>query len=338
MNKMEKCTLSKFENIEIKNDTRIAKDDLAFCESNQRLYLKVLKNYQNIYGDLLKVLQKEQSQFEKIEMENTFTKNGYSYKKYDYHFLSINKEDFAEIISGVHKIFITTIVDYFIEKYGVELNVKSVDEILGIEKPKQVDGNYWGYRNLTNEEIDKIKERNREYEKSLDKYRDKVITAKIDFNTIIDDIFVQLDGYSFVDKVKKEIIDSCKSACFNQYRKYGYAELKKNKISIKTGFDSYFSSIWKKYEASTDNSAFKAIMRALSFFDSGENNISIYDSWYYSFIYYNKQETDGIYGLHSAYGNKVESFKFYKNGKWEVKFISEEEAQKFFDMYCKLEA
>ena len=216
---MEKCTLSKFENIEIKNDTRIAKDDLAFCESNQRLYLKVLKNYQNIYGDLLKVLQKEQSQFEKIEMENTFTKNGYSYKKYDYHFLSINKEDFAEIISGVHKIFITTIVDYFIEKYGVELNVKSVDEILGIEKPKQVDGNYWGYRNLTNEEIDKIKERNREYEKSLDKYRDKVITAKIDFNTIIDDIFVQLDGYSFVDKVKKEIIDSCKSACFNQYRK-----------------------------------------------------------------------------------------------------------------------
>ena len=53
---MEKCTLSKFENIEIKNDTRIAKDDLAFCESNQRLYLKVLKNYQNIYGDLLKVL------------------------------------------------------------------------------------------------------------------------------------------------------------------------------------------------------------------------------------------------------------------------------------------
>lgn len=94
----------------------------------------------------------------------------------------------------------------------------------------------------------------------------------------------------------------------------------------------------EKYEASTDNSAFRAIMRALSFFDSGENNISIYDSWYYSFIYYNKQETDGIYGLHSAYGNKVESFKFYKNGKWEVKFISEEEAQKFFDMYCKLEA
>lgn len=59
---------------------------------------------------------------------------------------------------------------------------------------------------------------------------------------------------------------------------------------------------------------------------------------YCSFIYYNKKEIDGIYGLHSAYGNKVESFKFYKNGKWEVKFISEEEAQKFFDMYCKLEA
>lgn len=64
---MEKCTLSKFENIEIKNDTRIAKDDLAFCESNQRLYLKVLKNYQNIYSNLLKVLQKQLSQIMKIK-------------------------------------------------------------------------------------------------------------------------------------------------------------------------------------------------------------------------------------------------------------------------------
>lgn len=334
---MEKCTLSKFENIEIKNDTRIAKDDLAFCESNQRLYLKVLKNYQNIYSDLLKVLQKEQSQFEEIEMENAFTKNGYSYKKYDYHFLSINKEDFTETISGVHRIFISTIVDYFIEKYGVKLDTKSVDEMLGIEKPKQDDNSYWGYRNLTNEEIEKIKERNREYEQSLNKYRDKIITSKIDFNTIIDDIFIQLDGYSFVDKVKKEIIDSCKSACFKQYGKYSYAELKKNKISIETGFNSHFDNIWEEYEAATDNADFKAIMRALSFFDSGENNISIYDSWYSSFIYYNKKERDGIYGLHSAYGNKVESFRFYKNGKWEVKFISEEEAQKFFDVYCKKE-
>ena len=114
--------------------------------------------------------------------------------------------------------------------------------------------------------------------------------------------------------------------------------MKKNKISIETGFNSHFDSIWGEYEASTDNSDFRAIMRALSFFDSGENNVSIYDSWCCSFVYYNRKERDGIYGLHSAYGNKVESFRFYKNGKWEVKFISEEEAQKFFDMYCKLEA
>lgn len=329
--------LSKFESVEIKNDTRIAVDDLAFCKSNQRLYLKVLENYKNIYNDLLKVFQKENSQFEEIEPENTFVKNGYSYKKYDYHFVSVNKENFTEAISEVHRIFITTIVNYFIEKYGVKLDTKSVDEMLGIEKPKQDDGGYWGYRNCSDEEIKKIKERNREYEKSLEKYRDKVIAAKIDFNTIIDDIFIQLDGYSFADKVKKEIIDACKSACFSQYRKSNYAELKKNKIAIKIGFYSHFDSIWKEYEAETDNADFKAIMRALSFFDSGENNTSIYDSWYCSFIYYNKREKDGIYGLHSAYGNKVESLKFYKNGKWEVKFISEEEAQKFFDMYCKTE-
>lgn len=329
--------LSKFESVEIKNDTRIASDDLAFCKSNQRLYLKILENYKNIYNDLLKVRQKEISQFDEIEPENTFIKNGYPYRKYDYHFVSCNKENFTKIISEVHGIFITTIVNYFIKKYCVKLDIKSVDEMLGIEKPKQDGNGYWGYRNYSDEEIKKIKEKNREYEKSLDEYRDKVIAAKIDFNTIIDDIFIQLDGYSFADKVKKEIIDDCKSACFSQYRKSNYAELKKNKIAIETGFFSHFDNIWKEYEAGTNNADFKAIMRALSFFDSGEHNTSIYDYWYSSFIYYNKSEKDGIYGLHSVYGNKVESFKFYKNGKWEVKFISEEEARKFFDMYCKTE-
>lgn len=329
--------LSKFENVEIKNSTRITTDDLEFCKSNQKLYLKILDNYKNIYADLLRIIEKEKSQFNEVESENTYNKNGYVYKKYDYHFVSISKDDFTETIIGVHRIFITTIFGYFVEKYGVKLEVKSVEDILGFNKPEKIDNGYWGLRNCSEEEIKKIREKNMEYEKALDEYKDKVINAVIDFNTIIDNIFIQLDGYSFVDKVKKEIIDECKSACFNEYRKFSYVTLKKDKIAIETGFDSYFDRIWQEYEAQTNNDNFKAIMRALTFFDSGENNNSIYDSWYNSFIYYNRKESDGVYGLHSAYGNKIESFKFYKNGKWEIKFISSEDAQKFFDMYCKSE-
>lgn len=329
--------LSKFENVEIKNDTRIAADDLEFCEKNQRLYSKVLNNYKNVYAALMKALEMEKAQFEEIESENTIDRNGYVYKKYDYHFISMNKEDFTKVIIGVHDTFIKTIFNYFIKKYGVDLEIKSAEEILGFEKPEKNHDSYWGFRGCTDEEIEKIKKKNEEYEKSLDEYRDKVILAEINFNNIIDDIFIQLDGYSFADRSKKEIIDNCKNACFNEYRKFNYAELKKDKIVIETGFHSHFDTIWKEYEAETDNNSFKAIMRALSFFDSEERYTSIYSGWLCEFVFYSKKEKDGIYGIHTVASNKIESFKFYKNGKWEVKFNSQDEAQKFFDMYCKVE-
>lgn len=76
-------------------------------------------------------------------------------------------------------------------------------------------------------------------------------------------------------------------------------------------------------------------MRALSFFDSDEKEKKIYGGWLSEFVFYYKKEKDGVYGLHSAYGKKVQSFKFYKNGKWEINFISQEDAEKFFNEYCK---
>lgn len=329
--------LNKFDNVKIENNTRISADDYAFCESQQELYFKVLENYINIYNEILKIIKKENSQFEEIKEANSYELSGISYRKYDYHFLTISKEDFTKVILGVHTIFINTILDYFKKKYGVKLETKTISDITGLQEPEQEDGGCYGVRGYSKEDIEKFKEKNIEYRKALNKYRDKIIETKIDFNAIVDNIFIQLGGYSFTDKVKKEIIDDCKYACFNEYRKFNYTELKKDKIIIKVGFNSGFDRIWEEYIASTNNKYFKAIMRALTFFDSGENNTAIYDGWQHSFIYYSKKEKEGIYGLHCAYGKKVESFKFYKNGKWEVKFSSQEEARTFFNIYCKSE-
>lgn len=327
--------LNKFDNVEIKNDTRISEEDLKFCEKQQSLYFKILDNYKSIYNDLKIVQEKEKTLFKAIEKENVYSMNDDVYKKYDYYFVTTNKEEFTKIIIDVHRTFITTIFDYFAKKYNVSLDKKSVEDITQIQEPDKIDDWYYRFRNCTPEEIEKFKERNKEYEKELNKYRDKIIAAKIDFNIIVDNIFVQLEGYSFVDKAKKEIVDNCKLACFNKYRKYNYAGLKKDKIVFEIGFNSHFDSIWKEYEATTNNYEFKSIIKALTFFDSEENNYSIYDGWRCSFVYFSKREKDGIYGIKAAYGNKVESFKFYKNGKWEVKFNTQEDAEKFFNEYCK---
>lgn len=332
---LEMNILNKFENVEIKNDTRIAPDDLEFCKRNQELYLKVLENYKSVYKDLMKVKDKEFSLFSEIETENSYNYNGCTDKKYDNHFVTISKKEFTKTIIGVHRIFITTIYNYFSKKYGVRLETKEPENIIGLEEPKKVEDYYYDYWRISEEEKEKIKKRNQEYEDSLCKYRDDMVAAKVDFNNIIDDIFIQLDGYSFVDRAKNEVVNACKSACFNKYRKVSYATLKKCKIVIETAFHSYFDTIWKEYQASTNNDDFKAIMRALSFFDSDEKEKKIYGGWLSEFIFYYKKEKDGVYGLHSAYGKKVQSFKFYKNGKWEINFISQEDAEKFFNEYCK---
>lgn len=225
--------LDKFDNVGIENGTRIAADDLEFCERQQKLYNKVLDNYKSIYRDLMTVLGKEYNQHKEIDRENTYGKDGNIYKRYNHYFVTISKDEFIKIIIDVHSTFITTIFDYFAKKYNVSLDKKSVEDVTQIQEPQKGDW-YYAFRSLTPEEIEKIKDRNKEYEKELNKYGDKIIAAKIDFNTIVDNIFVQLDGYSFVDKAKKEIIDNCRLACFNKYRKCNYAELKGIKLYLKS--------------------------------------------------------------------------------------------------------
>ena len=39
--------LERFETVEIKNNTRLAEEDLQFCEQQHELYIKVLQHYRN---------------------------------------------------------------------------------------------------------------------------------------------------------------------------------------------------------------------------------------------------------------------------------------------------
>lgn len=300
--------LGKFEGVEIKNDTRLPAEDLEYCKQNQELYLKVIDHHKEIFEEMTRIYMREEDFFEGIKEENTYERG--ESRKYYYCFSTKDRGRFTTVIMDVHRRFVNIIYDYFAGKYGIKLDKKSAEDILCLKS--------FG-----------------EYGKEIDKYREDIITARVDFNDIVADIFIQLDGCSFVEKAKNEIVDACKNACYNGYRNIDYAELKKCKITINTGFRSYFNTIWKEYEAGTDNETFRAIIRALSFFDSDEKEKKIYPDWRNEFIFYNRYERDGIYGFHSVQANKVQSLRFYKNGKWEIHFNSQEYAEKFFNEYFK---
>ena len=87
------------------------------------------------------------------------------------------------------------------------------------------------------------------------------------------------------------------------YAKY---KLQSKKLSIQNLLCSK-TDLWGEYEICLDNEKYKAVLRALTFFDSGKKQFNIYDGWlerFVSFSYIGKKEKEGIFDEHLALGCK----------------------------------
>jgi len=172
-----------------------------------------------------------------------------------------------------------------------------------------------------------------EYKVTLDY---KIIQQKynidITYNTIIDEIIEQLEGYNFTDKASKEI----KEAFKDEVRGYNgnvKAEIKKQKVI----FDSFFyADTWdKKYGGEpsigyNSTNGFYKLLKALSHFEQGSAE-NLY-SGIYSKI--RCEKGDKVFTTHTMMCFKAESMKIFKNGKVEVTFLTNEYAQQFAKEYC----
>lgn len=205
--------LDKFEAIEIKNNTRLSDEDRLYCEQQQKLYSKVLKHYRIMFAELLFIKAKDNDFYSNVGAENECNSGGYTYKIYEHKFTEAKKDEFVETIKGVHNRFIEQINSYFRNKYNVKIDEKGFDKYFTKECPKHPDRGYYGYSRMSDEEIEKYKEEVRQYE--IENYFDSVINAEIEFNSVIDDIFLILGGFSFSEKVEQEIKENAKNAALN---------------------------------------------------------------------------------------------------------------------------
>lgn len=95
----------------------------------------------------------------------------------------------------------------------------------------------------------------------------KKLNFESGFQDILDNIFTQLDGYSFTEKAEKEIKDNTK-----EIFKYGEKILiKGNKLNL-DGYFAHYDSIWKRYELKEDSII--KIFTSLQLFDSGSLTIN----------------------------------------------------------------
>jgi hypothetical protein len=245
--------LSQFDSIKIENSTRIDIEDKMYCEKHEKAYQATLNNYKGTLSNWI-ILHNNQIK------ELSYNRNGYTYtEEYISYFGGGNSICIDKIIQEIDKIkekFIGRITNYFENKYHV-----TIDDNKIIEK----------YKN----KFDYHKKENSDKTLKLD----LIEYVDIDYNTILDEIFLQLNGFSFKEKAIDEIKQKARIPLhWYEYRKYWNYEVKGKIIKFKTNIDD--------------------IKPALYYFDSNETNLN-------NCFSYNKIDD------YKSYDNGNTDIKFY---------------------------
>lgn len=313
--------LEKLQSVHVQNRTRLSMEDQRFCQMQQKLYDGTRNHFLSMFIDM-EVLHKQELTFYSQIKE-------YKERVYRQELICMDKKMQKEIMEKIHNHFIKTIVTFFNRKYGISMQIYSYERYISIQKPIEpvLRGRIVS---LTEDELQDYREKMDIYRKQKEKMNFEIIFFRMEYRLILDDIFSYLGGFSFQEKLEQEIKSNSKSGFT-----YATCKLQSKTISIKNLVYSKtdYSGEW---EIMLDSEKYKAVLRALSFYDSGREQIEIYEVWkerYISFSYSGKKEKDGIFGEHQIFGKKVFKFKYFKNGRWDIIFDSGVHALEFAKEY-----
>jgi hypothetical protein len=213
--------LDKFDQIEIKNVSKIDQEDKEFCERFNKIYSETLICYKNTLDSLIELYNKQIS----------LVKNDYELDV-SYYGSDFSISNVKESIFKVKDHFINKICHYFSRKYNVTINAKSI-----YEKHKDIELAY-----------------NKRANKDRTLNLNQIEYVYLDYNMILDEIFVQLNGFSFFEKAIDEIKKKARTPLhWYEYRKYWNYEVKGKTIKFRSGIEN--------------------IKPALYFYDSNETKI-----------------------------------------------------------------
>ena len=322
--------LEKFDAVEITNESRLSDEELAFCTAEQELYEKVLVQHRWVFHSMQAVYTGCTNFMESIKEENTIRDGSYASHRYSCLYGKLEHDKFAtDEVAEVHQKFIRIIVEYFSEKYCVSIEKPQYTALLGLEKPDRIE-RYYHYHDLDDEEKEQIRSENECHEEAMFLFHEGIITGCINFNDIVDHIFIELDGSTFTERAEQEILEGSRMGS-KSWRDGPNYEIKNKRIC----FD-ILNPVkgWRdEYEVKLESEKYLAILRALTYFDSDKEKKDTYWRWKSDFVAYNKRESEGIFALHETGSEKVVSFKYFKNGRFDVTFDSHASAQQFVTEY-----
>lgn len=296
--------LTKFDTVEVKADNRISGIDKQFCEIHQSAYDSARYSFQE-----LKYFWNDISENQKSILESTSDKYAYTtYLRMDH---DISENSIQSHIAGLHSRFIHNIVGYFNRCYHVSADTSRIEENLFPQNQQ--------------------KEQHR-YDKEMQKQYDEAIQIlALRYESVIDQIFVQLDGRGFVEQAVFELKEKCHNAAWNAYGKTARYELKNETIR----FDGYSCS-YKEWFSQGNwelSENMKKILYGAAYFET--NSFSSYPDGFSNLLGYNRSDSDLI---KFPTCDKIRQLKMFKNGRVDLKFTSSFYARQFISGYLGLTA
>lgn len=224
----------------------------------------------------------------------------------DYHY-SVFKVDDCNVykkISSLQDEYISSIYSYFERTYKVN-----------IERIK-LDSFREDYQQISRYDVNKD--------------RAAKLLAKQHYQPFVDDIISQLGGLDFTGVATLQLKEKMKKGCYNSYRDQWNIEVKNNVLKYT---DGYVSKEWySDYRVHRDK-FFEALPDVISMYLYGKVQKLIGCDYFYGYNIELSEDQIGTW-LQWSNGLKITAIKFYKNGRFDMKFATPEDARDFARTWC----
>lgn len=323
--------LDKFSTVEIKADNRISDADRAFCVRHQEAFDKAGPALGKIAEAIIAAKTEQQAILGSDDSEYSYLSPWGVYISSDG--FKCDESAVYEMMKKRSKRFITEIVNYFQSKYTLELDGDKITESLIPAPPKEPELPWDGYRSMTDEEVDAFKEKLSAHKSELQKYEDNLRAHPLRYEQIVDEIFVQLGGFSFQERAMNEFLKKCWDAAhtqrWNESQPRENFEIKNDTLRLTGYWCRCRNESWMSEPEWSTGEDLRIILNALVHFDIGQLNRGT--EWFPELFRYSTKEN--IFHINNL--EKVKQIKLFKNGRVDIKFRDAVSVQEFVETYLR---
>ncbi len=307
--------MDKFSAVEIKAENRISEEDKAFCLRQQEAFDKSGVSLQKLADLMATVVAEQKAIFANKDDEI----GGYLASRNN---TTCNVEGVYEVMKSRNETLIDNIVHYFASKYTVDLDGRVIREHLIPAKPKEPDFPGY-YRSMSDEEIEEYKAKMKVHKAEQDSWEQTLRTLPLRYEQIVDEIFVQLGGFSFQEQAMNEFLERSWNCCHKTWGDQSERFEIKNDILRLTGGWCYCDDGWSWGPEWKPSDDLKTLLDALAWYECGRMGEGYL--WFKDICGYSTKQNE--FDIRNM--EKVKFIKLFKNGRVDIKFRSAAYVQEF---------